>query len=225
MVSMIAVVFAFGLSFLGVWEIPIPGFVGSGTVQGVAEREGAVGAYSKGVLSTILATPCAGPLMVPAVSWAITQPPGLTFLAFTCIGLGMATPYLLIGAFPGLVSFLPRPGQWMETFKQLMGFLLLGAVVFLFASVEAKYVIPTLTLLLGVGVGCWWLGRTPMTAAVPKRLLAWASCAAVIALTAEIGFVGLVPRNELPWIPYDRVSLDRHLAEGHTVLVDFTAHW
>ena len=97
----------------------------------------------------MLATPCAGPLLVPAVSWAIVQPPWLTFLAFTCIGLGMATPYLLIGAFPRLISFLPKPGAWMETFKQLMGFLLLGTVVFLFNSLEHKWVIPTLTLLLG----------------------------------------------------------------------------
>ncbi len=124
MVSMIGIVFAFGLSFLGVWEIPIPGFVGSSAVQSAAEREGAIGAFSKGVLSTVLATPCAGPLMVPAVSWAIVQPTWLTFLAFTCIGLGMAAPYLLIGAFPRLIGFLPKPGPWMETFKQLMGFLL-----------------------------------------------------------------------------------------------------
>jgi suppressor for copper-sensitivity B len=225
MVSMIGVVFAFALSFLGVWEIPIPGFVGSSKMQGVAEREGAIGAFSKGVLSTILATPCAGPLMVPAVSWAIVQPPGLTFLAFTCIGLGMATPYLLIGAFPSLVNLLPKPGPWMETFKQLMGFLLLGAVVFLFASIEAKYTIATLVLLLGISIGCWWLGRTPMTASAARRLAGWAVCLGVIALAAALGFVGLVPRHELPWIPYNRATLEQHLGEGRTVLVDFTAHW
>jgi len=225
MVSMIGVVFAFALSFLGVWEIPIPGFVGSGKMQGVASREGALGAFSKGVLSTILATPCAGPLMVPAVSWAILQPPGLTLLAFTCIGLGMATPYLLIGAFPSLVSFLPKPGQWMDTFKQLMGFLLLGAVVFLFASIEQKYTIATLTLLLGIGLGCWWLGRTPITESLGRRLWAWAGCFGIIALAAVIGFIGLVPRHELEWIPYSRATLDQQLAEGRTVLVDFTAHW
>ncbi len=225
MVSMIGIVFAFGLSFLGVWEIPIPGFVSSSAVQDVAEREGAIGAFSKGVLSTILATPCAGPLMVPAVSWAIAQPPGLTLSAFTCIGLGMGTPYLLIGAFPRLINILPKPGQWMDTFKQLMGFLLLGAVVFLFASVEQKYTIATLTLLLGIGVGCWWLGRAPLTDSLGRRLLGWAGGLAVIALAAVIGFIGLVPRHELPWIPYDRATLERHLAEGRIVLVDFTAHW
>ncbi|MHB8951818.1 MAG: protein-disulfide reductase DsbD family protein [Pirellulaceae bacterium] len=224
-VTMIGVVFAFGLSFLGVWEIPIPGFVGSGVVQGAAEHEGAIGAFSKGVLSTILATPCAGPLLVPAVSWALAQPSWLTFLTFTSIGVGMATPYLLIGAFPRLISFLPKPGLWMDTFKQLMGFLMLGTAVFLFSSLEQKWVIPTLTLLLGVGIGCWWLGRTPLTAEFSTRMTAWISSLAVIALAAVIGFLVLVPRHQLDWIPFTRAVLEEHRNEGRTVLVDFTAHW
>ena len=111
LIAMIGIVFAFGLSFLGVWEIPIPGLCGSSKVQGAAAREGAVGAFSKGVLSTVLATPCAGPLLVPAVSWAVAQPAWLTFLAFTCIGLGMAAPYLLIGAFPALIGLSATSGS------------------------------------------------------------------------------------------------------------------
>ncbi len=111
------IVFAFGLSFLGVWEIPIPGFVGSSEVTKAAQREGAVGAFSKGVLSTILATPCAGPLIGPAVGWAVKQPPALTFAAFTFIGLGMAAPYLLIGAMPGLVESVAEAGErgWISS--------------------------------------------------------------------------------------------------------------
>jgi suppressor for copper-sensitivity B len=164
LVTMIGIVFAFGLSFLGVWEIPIPGFVGGSTMQGVAQKEGPIGAFGKGVLSTVLATPCAGPLLVPAVSWAAAQPAGLTYLTFTSIGLGMASPYLLIGAFPRLIRVLPKPGAWMDTFKQIMGFLLMGTVVFLFNSLASEWVIPTLTLLLGIGIACWWIGRISVSA-------------------------------------------------------------
>jgi thiol:disulfide interchange protein len=225
LIAMIGIVFAFGLSFLGVWEIPIPGFVGSSKVQGAAAKEGAIGAFSKGVLSTILATPCAGPLLVPAVSWAVAQPAWLTFLAFTCIGLGMSTPYLLIGAFPRLISVLPRPGLWMDSFKQWMGFLLLGTVIFLFSSLQTKWVIPTLTLLLGIGIGCWWVGRTPAFAELPEKLSGWAGGLIITAISAAIGFIALVPGDQLPWIPYDRVTLEKHLDEGSVVLVDFTADW
>ncbi len=135
---MVSVVFVFALSFVGVWEIPIPGFVGN--VGGkVSQQEGFAGAFIKGVLTTLLATPCSGPLVVPAVVWAIAQPVGVSYLVFAAMGLGMAAPYLLLGFVPGLSGLLPRPGQWMVTFKVVMGFVLLGAVVFFLGSVPEKY--------------------------------------------------------------------------------------
>jgi thiol:disulfide interchange protein len=225
LIAMIGIVFAFGLSFLGVWEIPIPGFVGSGTLQGTAAKEGAIGAFSKGVLSTILATPCAGPLIGPAVGWAIKQPEWLTFAAFTCIGLGMAAPYLLVGAMPRLVNLLPKPGAWMEIFKQVMGFVLMGTVVFLFLSVPADYVVPTLILLLGIAVACWLLGITPGGSALSLKAMSWSAAAGMIVMSALLGFVALSPGEGINWQPFTRVALDQHLAEGNTVMVDFTANW
>ena len=47
------------------------------------------------------------------------------------MGLGMAFPYILLGANPNWLSFLPKPGNWMVTFEHLMGFLLLAMVVWL----------------------------------------------------------------------------------------------
>jgi thiol:disulfide interchange protein len=225
LVTMIGIVFAFGLSFLGVWEIPIPGFVGSGKVQAAATREGAVGAFSKGVLSTILATPCAGPLLVPAVSWATAQPAGLTFMTFTSIGLGMAAPYLLVGIAPGLIAFLPKPGAWMDTFKQAMGFLLMATVVFLFMSVPGDYTVPTLTLLLGIAIACWLIGRLPASAAWGATVQGWLTSLLVVAAAAVIGFVFLLPTSKIAWQPFSRITLEQHLEEGATVMVDFTADW
>jgi len=222
-VTMIGVVFAFALSFLGVWEIPIPGFVSGGTMQGAAAKEGAVGAFSKGVLSTILATPCAGPLIVPAVNWAIAQPATMTFLAFTSIGLGMAAPYLLVGAFPQLIRALPKPGAWMETFKQLMGFLLLATVVWLFTTVGEKWTTATLTLLLGIGLACWSIGRISIVASFGRKFVGWVGAGVIVVLAALLGFVVL--GQKLDWEPFSRVALDNYLREGRTVLVDFTADW
>ena len=97
------------LSLLGVWEIPIPGFVGGGKANDLAAKEGVAGAFSKGVLTTVLATPCSGPFLTTALAFAVAQPPVLTYVMFACIGLGMAFPYLVIGAFPRLIHFLPKP--------------------------------------------------------------------------------------------------------------------
>src|SRR6185503_2025758 len=173
-VTLAAVVFAMALSLLGVWEVPIPGFFGSGSVQSAASKEGPLGAFLKGVVTTVLATPCTAPLMAAAIAWAITQPIAINLAVFATVGLGMASPYLLIGVYPELLRFLPKPGAWMETFKQISGFVLLGTVVFILSFIETAAIVPTLALLLGIAVACWLISRTPLTAEFGDRVKSWA---------------------------------------------------
>ena len=183
-----SVVFAFALSFLGIWEVPIPGFIGASSANEAAEREGAAGAFIKGILATLLATPCVGPLLIPATTWAIQQPVWMTYTAFTFIGLGMATPYLAIGAYPRLISFLPKPGNWMVTFKQIMGFVLLGTVVWLFSSLSEQYHTQVLSLLTAIGFACWVTGRLSITASRSDRLQSWAWAVGTVAYVAIVAF-------------------------------------
>ena len=185
-IPVVAVVFVMALSFLGVWEIPIPGFAAGSKATDLAAKEGYSGAFFKGVITTLLATPCAAPGLAAAYAFAVGSGSAfLPFLIFTVLGLGMALPYLLIGAFPSLVSFLPKPGPWMESFKQLMGFVLLGTVIFLLQNVTFPNLVPTIGLLFGLWFACWWIGSVPMTAEPEKRMRAWA-IAAVIALLATV---------------------------------------
>lgn len=190
-VVLAGVIFAMALSFLGVWEVPIPGFAASGGMSRLAEREGVVGALSKGVLTTILATPCVGPFMGSAVAWSISQPPLVTYTVFASVGLGMASPYLLIGAFPSLIRFLPKPGAWMVTFQNVMGFVLLGTVVYLFTFLEVSYIVPTVGMLVAVWAACWWMARTPLTAPRGAKLRAWAEVAAFLGVAWLLLFPGL----------------------------------
>jgi thiol:disulfide interchange protein len=224
-ITLTALVFVMALSFLGVWEIPIPGFAGSGTAGRLQVQEGAAGAFSKGVFTTILATPCAGPFLGPVMGFMLDQPPHICFLVFGSVGLGMASPYLIIGAFPELISFLPKPGAWMETVQQVMGFLLLGTVVYLFTTMTERYFIPTLTLLVGLWFACWLIGRTPITASEQKRKAAWIGGAATAALVGLFAFTFLLEDLKLPWRPFSPDALAQARREGKTVMVDFTADW
>ena len=223
-IGMISVIFVFSLSFLGVWEIPIPGFVGTGVAGKAAEKEGYTGAFAKGILTTLLATPCSGPLLIPAVTWAIAQPVWLTYTGFLSLGMGMAFPYLVIGAFPKLMTFLPKPGAWMDTFKQLMGFTLLATAVFLINAVKQEYVTSTLTFLLALAMACWIIGSIPFGVDFSKKLKGWAKAAVVTGVGALIAFFFLFP-FELDWKEFSRKTIDDELAKGNVVFVDFTADW
>lgn len=223
-VSMTALVFVMALSFLGVWEIPLPGFAGSSTAASMASREGFGGAFFKGILTTILATPCSGPFLGPVFGYTIGQGVGTTYLIFLCVGLGMALPYLLIGAVPSLVQWIPKPGMWMETFKQFMAFVLLGTVVYLLSTINQDEFIPTMSLLVALWFACWLGGRTPITVAIWRKATTWTIGMATAMIIGYVGFF-YERETELPWKDFSAQQLTDSLATGETVLVDFTANW
>jgi thiol:disulfide interchange protein DsbD len=225
-----SVVFAMALSLLGIWEVPIPGFFGSGSVHKAAAQEGPVGAFLKGVVTTVLATPCTAPFMAAAVAWAVTQSLATTLAVFASLGIGMASPYVLIGIYPELLRFLPKPGAWMETFKQISGFVLLGTVVFILSFIEPTAIVPTVLLLLGIGFACWFIARTPLTAELRQRVQAWTTGGAVVLFFVAVSFGWLYRLANAPvdqsWQPFSLQKLKQvAVDEGRTVLVDFSADW
>jgi thiol:disulfide interchange protein len=223
---MCGLVFAMALSFLGVWEIPIPGFVGTGKAAEVATHEGAAGAFAKGVVSTVLATPCSGPFLGSVFGSMLRQPPGIIFAIFATIGLGMSSPYLVIGAFPQLIRFLPKPGAWMDTFKHIMGFVLLGTVVFLFTFLHRDYLVATFGMLIGIWAACWWIGHVPLSAEFGRKLTAWLQGGVIATAVGWASFAILLPSAALiPWQPFSLDALKKYRSEGKTVMVDFTADW
>ncbi|RYD27361.1 MAG: hypothetical protein EOP87_21280, partial [Verrucomicrobiaceae bacterium] len=118
-----------GMNLYGVFEI---GTAATGVGGGLARKQGIAGTFFSGVLATLVATPCSGPFLGVAIGAAATLPAVPFFTAFTFMALGLALPYLVLSAFPSLVDRLPRPGPWMESFKQGMSFLLFAtAGVFL----------------------------------------------------------------------------------------------
>jgi thiol:disulfide interchange protein len=238
---MLGGVFVMGLSFLGVWEIPIPGFASTAHTEKLQQQEGAAGAFSKGMFTTILATPCSGPFLGGVFFYALAAPWYEIYAIFTCIGLGMALPYLIVGLEPSLVKWLPKPGAWMDTFKQLMGFVMLGTGIYLFQTVQTPgNTLAVLTMLLGLAIGCWWIGQVPNYAESSDKLRAWAVGGTLAALIGFGGFHYLAAETPpdvvnakspeslgqlYTWTPYTPDALRAAQAEGKTVMIDFTAKW
>ena len=223
-IVMTCLVFAMGLSLLGLFEIPLPGMVNS--AAGAHQREGLTGAFLTGVFATILATPCTGPFMTGVLTWSVKQPPSLIFLVWATMGLGMASPYLLFGLVPGAVKLLPKPGMWMIYFKQLAGFVLMGTVIYLMMSLKTTFIIPVLIGLLGLAVGLWMYGMSQSNPAPAKRRFV-ATVALLIA--AGIGYFGYSltweSKHNLDWQPFSTAKLQELRSDKRPILIDFTADW
>ncbi len=224
-VALIALVFALALSFLGVWELPIPGFAGSVGVGQLQMREGAVGAFFKGVFTTILATPCTGPFLGAVFGFTLDKPPHVSYLIFGTVGLGMAFPYVIVGIFPQLIRVLPKPGAWMNTLKEIMGFFLLGTVVYMFSTINSDYFIPTLAFVVGLWLACWLVGKVPLTVGRLGRTMTWIAALGITAASGGFAYTVLVPGQKIPWEPFTPERLEAALREGRTVMVEFTADW
>lgn len=225
-VALACLVFAMALSFLGLWEIPIPGFATSSKSGELMEKEGPLGAFFKGVLTTILATPCSGPLLGSLFGLSLVLSPLSVILLYLIVGIGMALPFLVLCVWPGFLKYMPKPGAWMETLKQILAFPLIFTAIFFVASISDGYRIATLMLLVVVWFACWLIGRVPAYADKSVIRRTWLTGVVTVALGAVVSFGFFGPfDSEIDWQPYDEAQLVEYRKEGKTVMLDFTANW
>jgi thiol:disulfide interchange protein len=234
-----AILMVFGLSLFGVFELGTSVTAMAGQAQ--AHKKGLIGSFFSGILATAVATPCTGPFLGTAVGFAVTLPPILSLLIFTSVGAGMASPYLLLTVFPALLRFLPKPGAWMITFKELMGFLMLGSVLWLawVFGAQTGYlgIILLLCAFFFLAMGCWVYGRWG-TPSQPKSIR-WTSYLASAAFVAIAAFIMLSANNMAQysentseshgragaWEEYSPEKLAALQKQGIPVFIDFTAKW
>jgi thiol:disulfide interchange protein DsbD len=229
--------YLFGLSMFGVFEI---GVSLAGVGQGASGRASYWGSFTSGVLATVVATPCTAPFMGSALGFALSQPAFVSFLIFTFLGLGMAAPYIILTSSPRLLRYVPRPGAWMESLKQFLGFLLMATVLWLVWVLGLQtgtdgMAILLLALLLA-SVGGWIYGRWGNIAKEqPGRAIAQVLAALVVAgglflalnnTEARVPSVeGVRQQGEIRWAPFSAEAVRRLREEGRPVFIDFTAAW
>jgi thiol:disulfide interchange protein len=237
---LIALFFLFALNLLGVFEV---GASLVGIDASAARQSGLLASFGTGALATLSATPCTAPFMGTALGVAVNQSPALALITFTFLGLGMASPYLILGLFPALLRFVPKPGRWMESFKQFLGFLLLGTVIFLLwvfgEQTSADSLSSLLAALLLIGLGAWIYGRWAGPARGPLiRFVACLLAALLIGIGLGFGIflASVVPPpcdyaavskdpTGIAWEPFSTQRLDELLAARKPVFIDFTAAW
>ena len=221
-----------GLNLFGVFEVG-----GSLTAAGGAVRAGTGwGSFFSGALAVVVATPCTAPFMGSALGVALGQSPFVAWLIFTALGLGMAAPYLLLSANPAWLRFVPKPGGWMEAFKQILGFPMLAAAVWLVwvygnqGGIDDAALL--LCVLLVVGLAAWIYGRWGGVSR-PSAVRVIAMIVVYLLGTGSLTFIltrkPVPPAASVPgqsdWEPFTSERLAELRAEGKPVFIDFTATW
>lgn len=246
--ALASVIFLFALSLLGVFEVNLP--------LGVLARGGNrayVDDFMNGMLATLLATPCTAPMLGPAVAFAFAQPPIVVIAIFLAVGLGLSVPYLILTANPKWLRFVPAPGAWMVTFKEVMGFVLFATLIWLLSVFGAQTgsigLVRLLAFLLALGVLAWIHGRfLTLSTGRGQRLAIWAVTLVGIVLGsvkilkpavavsaselarptasfAEAAGADATTEGEIAWDPFTQEILDSAVASGSTVFLDLTAEW
>ncbi len=222
--SLAAVMLLVALNLSGVFEF---GLRATSLGGGLQTQTGLAGSFFTGVLATVVATPCSAPILAPALGAALALPTAASFAVFTVIALGLSAPYLLLSIFPQAVKVLPRPGAWMETFKQFLAFPLYATVAYL-AWVLAGQTSESglLTALFGlvfIAMGAWFYGRwTAPGASAARARFGLLAGFALLALGAVTGW----PRpDRVTWEKWSPEAVASLRAEGRIVYVDFTARW
>ncbi|MDQ8202392.1 thioredoxin family protein [Pelagicoccus sp. SDUM812003] len=227
-IVLLVIMFLFGLSLAGVFEMGTSAI----SLAGKVKSEGFSGSFFSGVIATAVATPCTGPFMGQALGFALTLSAAQSLSIFTLLALGMATPYLVLSANPKLINKLPRPGPWMETFKQVMAFPMFATCIWLIWLLGGHLGNDGLLWVLGgllvISIGAWIYGRwnTPSRKTPTRRL------ATGVAILVTLGGLWLMfPRqsegghDEMGWQAYSPDLVERLKTGGKPVFVDFTADW
>jgi thiol:disulfide interchange protein len=210
----------------------------------LASRHGAPGAFFNGVLATALATPCTAPFLSFALGFAFTQSASLILLIFLFVGLGLASPYVLLSWNPAWLKLLPKPGAWMEKFKIAMGFPMFATVVWLFNVATSDYGARVFWLgvfLVILALSAWIFGEFVQRGQKGKGV-----AIAIILILLAGGYTfalenrlhwrempveqnstsSLISSTEgIAWQPWSPESVAQARAAGRPVLVDFTATW
>lgn len=236
---MIAILTLFAGNLLGLFEIALPQRVSDlglavSDPAGGDRKTGLAKHFLTGAFATLLATPCSAPFLGTAIGFALSRGAVEIAVVFLVMGLGLAAPYLLVAALPGLAGALPRPGPWMVWLRRVLGLALIATAIWLATVFSATAALSDTVLLAGLALvltaALIWRARESAPgrrAAVPLALAAMLAVVAVgVQATVRDG-AARKPSNgaEADWQPFDKRQISRLVSEGRTVLVDVTADW
>ncbi len=228
---LISIIVAFALNALGVFELTLSSHE--------EERSGFLGSVANGWFAAVMSTPCSAPFLGAAAAFALAvdTPAWKTLVLFATIGVGLASPFTALAFVPALGKRLPKPGAWMETFKQLMGFSLLATAVWLFRSFLRQVTPESASWFLGflllLSAALWATQRFGGldVSALRRWGVRFASLAVIVVawkvlpLEKQAAAAARPQGDHIAWADFSAKTIEQSLTAGKPVFLDFTADW
>ena len=186
--------------------------------------------FLTGILAVVVASPCTAPFMGSAIGFALLQPSLNSIFIFLSLGIGFALPYLILSIKPALLSFLPKPGAWMETFKQFMAFPMWASALWLLwvlsGQVDPDTVILVLIGGLSISLALWLLERNTSEILFFKWLVRLAVLVifAVSIWILPTSYSAQTSQNQQD-ITYSEELLTEYRDDNELIFLNFTADW
>ena len=205
----------FSLNLLGFFELILPSKITN--FFNIRFKNKYLNSFFTGIVLTFLATPCSAPFLGTAVGYALSRGIIEIYTIFIFLAMGFSFPYLLPIIFKNSLKLIPKPGEWMNTFRIFLGFLVLISSLWFFS-------------LLNINTKYLWL--ILMTIMVPmlfiiKKTKPTIFLISLFVLSFNAYFIKDIysnPSNET-WETFDEEKLSSLINNEKIVLVDVTADW
>ena len=214
-------IFAIGLNLSGVFTLSGK-FMNLGS--SLTQKTTYSSSFFTGILAALVATPCTAPFMAGAIGYAMVEPVPQAFLIFLAIGFGLALPYVLLTILPPVQKILPRPGQWMEHFRQFLAFPMFLTAAWLLwvlghqSGIDAVFI--ALTGMVGFALFLWTLRFKHIVGRIITAIIL-----ALILVTFVILPKENAPAAETDYTAYTPATLQTALNSDDPVFINMTAAW
>ena len=227
LIGMMIILVALAGNLFGFYDISLPAVLNTAIAHKAGE-DSVAAHFINGLAMTLLATPCSAPFVGTAVAFALSQGPWQILEIFAALGIGMASPYLLLAGVPQIAHVFPRPGPWMLVLRRVAGIALVGTAIWLLtilAQVADMQVALVAGLSLGVMVSLLAFRRQGAIPALAGTLMTGIAALAIVLPPHESQPTATDITGGVQWQPFVPLGIDEMVRNGRTVFVNIGAAW
>ena len=177
------------LGMFGLFDLQMPSSIQNklASISGSQKSGTVIGSFAMGAISSLIVTACVTPALIAALT-VIAQSGDIIRggIALFSMSLGMGIPLLIVGATQG--KLLPKTGSWMNTVKNIFGFMMLAMAIWTLSRILDKQLIMTLSSILIFSMGAFMMGLTsPKTQSRRYRIVG--KCFAFLVMIYSLGLL------------------------------------